>query len=231
MNLLRALPALLLLCSLPAGSQQLQQSVTTHQLLAPVAARTAAEKAARAIANNDRKEAQKQLSRALGAYPEYAVALTLRGVLELNERRIEAATADLKAATHADPSYALPYLVLASIYTDAGQMDDALVLLPTAIRLLPSAWQSHFEMARALAGKKDYPTALREVTEALRLAPGSVPLKTLAFVHHLRARILLQLADSSGAKEEFMQALKQDPDGEFGISSRKALEILQSSNR
>lgn len=201
-----------------------QQSVTRNQMLVSAKARSAVEKAARAIAHNDKPEAQRQLSRALGGYPKYAVALTLRGLLELNEGRIAAATADLEEATHADPAYGLSCLVLASVYNDAGRSDDALVFLPRAIRLLPSSWQSHFEMARALNRKKDYPAALREVTEALRLTPGSVPPQIRAFVHYLRARILLQLTDSSGAKQEFEQTLKEDPNGEPGVRSRSLLK-------
>jgi tetratricopeptide (TPR) repeat protein len=129
------------------------------------------------------------------------------------------------------PGYGLSYLVLASLYNDAGRIDDALAVLPIAIRLLPSAWQSHFEMARALTGKKDYPTALREVTEALRLTPRSVSPQTQALAHYLRARILWKLTEFSGAKEEFEQTLKKDPDGELGVRSRRALEFFQSPHR
>jgi hypothetical protein len=55
--------------------------------------------------------------------------------------------------------------------------------------------------------------------------------QTQALAHYLRARILWKLTDFSGAKEEFEQTLKKDPDGELGVRSRRALEIFQSPHR
>ena len=206
-----------------------QQIATPHQLLAPEKARTAAEKAVQAISANDREEARRQLSRALDIYPSYAVALTLRGLLQLREGRTAAATADLEEAVRVDPAYGLPRVVLGSIYNDAQRYDDALQLLPRAVGLLPFVWQSHFELARSLYGKEDYVAALREVNEALRLTSSSEAPENRAYVHYLRGHVLVQLTDFPSAKEEFELTLKEDPDGELGAPSRRALELLRAA--
>ncbi len=206
-----------------------QQIATPHQLLAPAGARTAAQKAAEALSLNDGVEARRQLSRALDVYPSYAVALTLRGLLGLREGRTAAATADLEEAVRVDPAYGLARVVLGSIYNDAQRYDEALALLSKAVGLLPFVWQSHFELARALYGKEDYPAALREINEALRLTTSSEAPENRAYVHYLRAHVLVQLTDFPSAKEEFELTLKEDPDGELGLPSRRALELLHAA--
>lgn len=208
-----------------------QDIITEHQMLAPVEARTAAENAIDKLLEGDRDEAQRQLNSALEVFPNYAVALTVRGMIEMNEGRVGMGATDFEEAIRADPAYGPPQLALASYYNDLGRYDDALALIARAIRLLPSAWQGHFEMARSLKGKKDYQAALHEATQAIRLAPPTVTPESRALLHYLRAHVLAQLRDFSGAKKEFEETLKADPDGDLAISSRRALDLFQSTGR
>jgi tetratricopeptide (TPR) repeat protein len=140
------------------------QLVTANALRAPSKAQRALEKATAAIAHDELKEAEKQLARALELYPNYAKALTVRAALRIITGRSDAIK-DLQQAIQVDPQYEAPYAILAGIYNNIEQYDDALPLVQRALQLLPVAWQVHYEMARALCGKYRSLEALREVTE------------------------------------------------------------------
>ncbi len=208
-----------------------QDIVTPHQMLAPITAQTATDNAIDAILAGDRDEAKRQVSNALEIFPHYAVALTLRGLIEMNEGRFDVGAADFEEAIGVDPAYAPPRLMLAAYYNDLGRFDDALVLLGRATRLLPSAWQSHFELARALYGKEDYRAALPEATQALQLAPSALAPGSRALLHYLRAHVLAQLHDFQASREDFEETLKADPDGALAKSTNKALELLHPAGR
>src|SRR5689334_11149610 len=60
-----------------------QQLVTANALRAPEKAQRAVEKATAAIISHRPEEAEKQLSRALELYPDYAKALTLRAIWKM----------------------------------------------------------------------------------------------------------------------------------------------------
>lgn len=203
--------------------------MTVHQLRAPSKARSEIERAQQELARNQVEEANRHLSRALAAYPNYSVALALRALLELRAGRIDQATADLQNAVTVDPEYGAPYVMLASIYNDAKRYDDALEALAKARQLAPVAWQTHLEMARALYGKTDDAGALREVTAALRLVPSTENAGNLAILHFWRASVLMQLKDNAGARAEYQQTVDLDPGGDFAAASRQALQQLQGS--
>src|SRR5437660_10889838 len=168
------------------------QAVTPNALRAPVEARRAVQKAVTAIANNQETEAEKQLSRALDLYPDYAKALTLRAISKMTTHRARSIE-DLDRAIQLDPGYGLAYAVLASIYNDSQRYDDALSVVVRAMQLLPAAWPVHYEMARTLFGKHRNVEALREVSNAIeRISAGarSEP-QSRATLHYLRGRILM----------------------------------------
>jgi len=206
-----------------------QPVVTLHQLRAPCKARTEIENAKKAYARKDVAGAYRHLSQALQDYPHYSVALTVRAILELSDRQVESAAADLQGAIDSDPEYGMPYVLLGSLRNDSRRYDEALLVLGRADQLLPTAWQTHFETARALAGNQDYEGALREVTRALRRIPGAESAENLALVHLWRASVLLQLKDLPAAGSEYEATLRVAPSGEFATYSRDALAQLRES--
>ncbi len=217
---------------LPRPAAQPTPAIATpHQMLAPPEARIAADNAIDALQNGNVEEATTQLNKALEVFPHYAVALTIRGIIAINNKEFEMGAADLEEAVRSDPAYVAPRVALASCYNDLERYDDALALLARGSRLLPYAWQSHFEMARSLYGKADYEAALQEATEATQLAPSDLKPRNRALIHYLRAHVLAQVKEFSAAKEEFAQTLKADPDGDLSVSSRKALDLFQSAGR
>jgi tetratricopeptide (TPR) repeat protein len=167
----------------------------------------------------------------LDVHPSYAQTLIRRGVLDLNSGRVAEGLKSLDEAVRVAPEYGLSRLVLASFYNDLHRYGEALALMSKAPPVLPQLWQSHFQTARALYGTEDYAGALREVTEALRLTSDQATADDRAFLHYLRAGLLLQTGNSAGAKEEFELTLKEDPEGDLGSSSRDVLDTLEAPRR
>jgi tetratricopeptide (TPR) repeat protein len=207
-----------------------EQLVTLNQLRAPEKARSAIQKAARAIRDNHTDEAAKQIARALQAYPDYALAYTFRAMTKLGTQSSDAA-ADLERAIRLDPSAGLPYAILASGYNDAGRYQDALPLALRAVQLLPATWQTHFEMARSLFGRKQTEEALKEVNYAIRLSASDATSSPefRAALHFCRGRILVDLHQFADARREFEIALKADPQSSFGQSASQILARLDTA--
>jgi tetratricopeptide (TPR) repeat protein len=207
-----------------------EQLVSPNQLRAPEKARSAIQKAARAIRDNHTDEAAKQIARALEAYPDYALAFTIRALTKLSTQPSDA-VADLERAIRLDPSSGLPYAILASRYNDASRYQDALPLALRAMQLLPAAWQTHFEMARTSFGRKQTGEALKEVTDAIRLASSDATAssESRAALHFCRGRVLVDLHEFAEARREFEIALKADPQSSFGQSAGQLLARLDAA--
>lgn len=205
-----------------------QQLVTANALRAPDKARKAFQKASKAMLANQVDEAAKEIALALEYYPDYAQALTLRGLMNLSTAR-KLAIEDLKQAIRLDPSYGMAYAILASSYNDAESYDDAFPVVSRALQLLPTAWQAHFEMARTLWGRHQSADALKEIGNAMRLStPMTTTPESRAALHFWCGRILIDQHDFSSAKVEFQHALSEDPNGIFAPSSSLLVSRLEA---
>src|SRR5262249_34921523 len=80
-------------------------AISVAQYKVPGKARDECRKAHEAMYKGKLEEAGKHLARALEIYPDYADALTLRAVLELNQHNSDSAMADLDKAVKTDANY------------------------------------------------------------------------------------------------------------------------------
>ena len=209
-----------------------QRITTIDELQAPKAARGAVAKAREAILKGNVPEAHKHLDRVLKAFPNYAPALMLEGIVNAEEQNFAMAEQNLNAAIKADPSYGPAYLPLAAFYNDKGRYDDALRLLNRAIPLMPSSWLLHLELANTEIGMGQYQTALRHIERAEILQPRDLLSNTRAsnaraMTHVLKACAFMGIGNQIRAKPEFEAAIKAEPNGEFAHYSRSALAQLQ----
>ncbi len=206
-----------------------QQTITRHQLLAPAKAQHAIEKATAAIQLGNTTEAQKHLARALSAYPDYSVALTMRGCLAANDGKLAEASADLERAIEVDPGYGAPYIALASLENDAHSYESASRLLARGAPLIPGAWQTHVELARALYGKNgDKTIVLREIGEAETIARRLATSAQLSYIHRLKGRILIELEDYPQARSALEESLQEEPNSDTAEVSKKIIEQLRA---
>jgi len=213
----------------PDGNQPI---TTINELRAPKAARGAVERAREAILKGNFPEAHKQLDRVLKAFPNYAPALMLEGIVNAEEQNFAMAEQNLNAAIKADPSYSPAYLQLAAFDNDTGRYDDALRLLNRAMPLMPSSWLLYLELANADIGMREYQTALRHIERAEALQPRDLlsnarASNTRAMMHLLKACAFVGIGSQIRARPEFEAAIEAEPNGEFAHYSRSALAQLQ----
>jgi tetratricopeptide (TPR) repeat protein len=198
-------------------------SISIAQYRVPAKAREAYRKAHEAVEKGKMDDAHKHLTRALELCPNYADALTLRAVLELNERDSPAAVADLDKAIQADGNNAMAYMVMGSALNMQSKFDEAIRSLQRGQSLAPNYWQGYFEMGKSYIGKSDYPDALKQLERAQSLAPADYPLISL-----LRAHALLAMKQFPEAMTALQAYLQKDPQGPNSVQAHKMLEQAQA---
>jgi tetratricopeptide (TPR) repeat protein len=198
-------------------------TISVMQYKIPGKARDEYRKAHELAENGKLEEAAKHLAKALELCPNYADALTLRGILELNQRETEAAVTDLDKAIQSDANYAMAYMVMGSALNQQAKFDEALRSLERGESLAPNYWQGHFEMAKSYIGKRDYPAALHQIDLAENMAPTEYPLISLVRAHALLA--MKQYPEAMIALESYLQ---KDPQGSNSEQARRMMQQAQA---
>ena len=198
-------------------------SISVVQYRIPAKARDEYRKAHDSMEKDKLEDVQKHLAKALELCPNYADALTLRAVVELNENNVEAATADLDKAIHSDPNYAMAYVVMGSVLNLRSRFDEALRSLQRGETLDPHSWQAHFEMGKAYIGKFDYPAALHQLELAENMASSEYPT-----IYLLRAHALLAMKQYPEAMSAAQLFLEKDPHGPNSQLAHKMIEQAQA---
>lgn len=198
-------------------------SISVAQYKVPGKAREEYRKAHEAMEKEKLEDAGKHLARALEIYPNYADALTLRAVLELNQHNPDSAMADLDKAVKADSNYAMAYMVMGSALNMQSKFDEAIRALQRGESLAPGYWQAHFEMGKAYIGKADYPAALSHLQRAQGMAP-----KEYSLIYLLQAHALLAMKQYPEAMSALQVYLQKEPAGPNRIEAQKMLEKAQA---
>jgi len=205
----------------PQGGDQ--ATISVSQLKVPDDARDNFEKAQKAFRKGELEKAQKYNEKALRIFPEYGQALTLEGILSMDQGKKDEARELLEKAVNADSSYGLGFIALGSVYNLFHRFDDALRVLDRGLSLAPNMWQGFFESAKALLGKGDFKGALQETDRARQLVPDK-----FAPIHLVRADAFIGLNNFPAAITELKEYLGQDPEGEKAAVVRRALDQLSS---
>ena len=205
---------------------QHQAVVSKNELQAPHEAQTAARQAREALERRRYAEARKHIAHALEVYPNYALALEFRGILNLREGRLEEACSDFQQAIVYDPSLGAAYLSLGAAYNRLGHFQEAVVQLKRAAAILPAAWTVQYELALAYLGSGEYEAALGAISQAVERNPAEPDNRSSVF--YTKARVLLELNDGPGAKAALEQSIRQDPKGPFAQLSQELLESLSA---
>ncbi|HZQ91305.1 MAG TPA: tetratricopeptide repeat protein [Terriglobales bacterium] len=207
----------------PAAVTGGQQTVSVSQLMAPKKARGLLEKAQDAMSNGKLTEAWDKVEKALAIYPNFAEALTVRAIIELDQSKTDAALADLQKAINADPGYPMQYLVMGAAFNMLSRFDEAIRTLERGTSLAPNSWQGYYELGRAHLGKAEYKEALKYLNQAEDMAP-----RDYAPVHLARANLFLAMKDYPEAMNELENYLKRDPQGPNSPAAREALQDIKA---
>jgi len=206
----------------PGANTGGKDSVSVAQLRVPERARNAFHKAQEAARKQNVADANKYIEEALQAYPHYADALTMRGILKLDANHYNEASQDLEQAIQFDPNYPLAYIALGAAYNLMSHWDDALRVLNRGTTLNPDSWQAYFEMGKSFLGKKDYPAALQQFDKTQQIQPQ------YALVHLVKAHAMLAMKDYANATTELETYLKSEPNSSQSAQARETLDKLRS---
>jgi tetratricopeptide (TPR) repeat protein len=203
------------------GSVGSKTSVSMSQMKVPGKARKLFQKAMDAFRMAKLDDAYSFVQKALGLYPDYAQALTLRGVMNLQRGNTQSAEPDLQKAVELDYSDDMSFVALASLYNTEGKFDKALQILDRGMSVHPNSWQALLEKARAEVGTHQYDDALKTIAKAQNYAPPAA-----AYLHLFRAQALLGQRNVPGAITEIQTYLAKEPQGENAEVARKMLVKL-----
>jgi tetratricopeptide (TPR) repeat protein len=198
-------------------------TVSLTQMKVPGKARRLLQKAEDAFHKARLEDAFGLVQKALGVYPDYAQALTLRGILSMQKGDPKSAEPDLQKAIQLDYGDDMSYSALACLYNNKGEYDRALKILDHGIALNPKSWQGYLEMARANIGKQDFGAAIRSLDRAESFAPPSTGLP-----HLFRAQALLGMNDVAGAVKQLETYLTVEPNGPSAEMARQRLAQLKA---
>ncbi len=200
-----------------------QYSVSVAQMKVPDKARKAYERARKALDRSEVAEATKADTEALAEYPDYADALTLRGIIELDAHQTDKACADLEKAVSLDPSNGMNSIALGAAYNILQRYDDAQRVLQRGIASAPQAWQGYYEMGKAYVGQGKYEDALAQLGRATDLAP-----KMFAAIHLVKAHAFLSLKNYDQSMLEMQQYLDQAPKGPDADQVRDTMQRVRA---
>lgn len=202
----------------PVAEHGSSATVSVAQYKVPEKARKEFAKAQELMNKNKLAESREKVDRALSIYPQFADALTLRGILKLADGKADDGIADLQQAIQIDPSYALAYMAMGAAFNSISKYADAIRTLERGVSLQPNAWQSYFELAKANMGLGDYKTALKFASRASQMTKEYPP------IHLVKAHALLGLREYGNAISELETFLSASPTGPNADNARQTLD-------
>lgn len=209
--------------TLPQLPGRQDETVSVEQLSVPEKAREALRKAYEAWERNDAAQSRMLAIRALQLHPYYGPALSLLGILELNDGHPADAIIGLQQAVQYNPDSPRTYLALASAYNELHNNTDALHALSIMAKFLPDSWQLHYETGRAYLGQGRFDSALNEFNRAQQLVQPQ-----RAVLHVAKAHALLGLRNYPAARAELETVIRSSPDGPYAAESRQLAVLLDS---
>jgi tetratricopeptide (TPR) repeat protein len=198
------------------------QTVSRNQLLAPVKAVRAIERANKHIRDGHLQSAQNEIARALEIAPHFALAKVLMGAIDLETKNYQAATTFFQQAIDDDPASGAAYVGMAVVLIHEQRFQAALPLLDRAEGLLPAAWFVHFAKAWAQLQVGNTVAALKDAEYAERTAGGDSERRS--GVSYLRAMISIQMKNMETARKYLAEAVARDPGSQYALFANRELE-------
>jgi tetratricopeptide (TPR) repeat protein len=199
-------------------------AVAMSQMKVPGKARKFFEKAMAAFRAAHIDDAFSLVQKAITSCPEYAQALTLRGLLNMERGDNKSAQPDLEKAVELDYGDDMNFVALASLYNTEGKFDEALRVLGRGMTVHPNSWQALMETARAQNGRKHYDDALKALAKADNYLPAGNTYKYL-----YRAQAFIGMRNYPAAITELESYLSKESSGVNADTARKTLDRLHGA--
>lgn len=201
-------------------------TISTTTLMAPKDARKAFDKAREAARKGKTNDAEKELDKAVAAYPQFAEAWNSLGVIHEEHREMADARRCFSQALAADPKLVTPYLHLARFSLADKNWLDVAATTSRLIKLDPYDFpEAYFYNAVAEFNLHKYDAAHASALEAQKLDTAHKFPK----VEHLLGVILYQKKDYVGAIEQMRKYLVLSPDSPDVSQVKQQLADLEKA--
>ena len=201
-------------------------TISTTTLMAPKDARKAFDKAREAARKGKTSDAEKELDKAVAAYPQFAEAWSSLGVIHEEHGEMADARRCFSQALAADPKLVTPYLHLARFSLADKNWQDVAATTSRLIRLDPYDFpEAYFYNAVADYNLHKYDAAHASALEAQKLDTAHKFPK----VEHLLGVILYQKKDYAGAIEQMRKYLLLSPDSPDVSQVKQQLADLEKA--
>jgi len=197
--------------------------VSLQQLSVPPRVERMMRQALEAWFHNDVTRSRTLAERTLQLRPDFGPAVTLIGILQVQEGHHAEGITILLQGLRNDPDSPRGYLALASAYNQLRQNNQALDALSLLAKLAPESWQLHYETGRAYLGQQRYQSALAEFNRALMLDEQNSEV-----IHLGRAHALLGLKDYSTARAELKIVITNSPNGPYTEEAHQLAAVLDT---
>jgi len=205
-----------------AGVEGFTTSMTTVN--APKDARKAFEKSRDLLKKKKVAEAQKELEKAVGLYPNYAVAWFELGRLHEGSARPAEAKEAYSKAVAADSRYVNPYLQLAVLAAGEQKWEEVATHSARVIKLNPVDFpQAFFYHSVASYNLQKYDEAEKSAQEAVKLDTRH----RMPKAQHLLGMLLAMKDDYKGAAEHMRGYLQYAPQAQDADVVRKQLSEVE----
>jgi tetratricopeptide (TPR) repeat protein len=208
----------------PSHASPKHGTVSAASLRIPEKAKRKAEKARDELCKGHEDKSMEYVNSALAVAPNYAEALTTRGIINLVQDRPAEAVKDFEQAIHADPDEGLAYLVMGCALNKLLRFSEALPYLQQSSGIFPTSWLSAFELSRAFLANHEYEKALQQANRAESLAAdrrGTIPL------HVVRGYALMGLKRYDEASIEFEAFISSRPNAKVTEKVRQTLSAIK----
>jgi tetratricopeptide (TPR) repeat protein len=198
-------------------------SATTMQ--APKDAKKAYEKGREALKKKNAAEAQKQLEKAVAAYPKYAAAWYYLGVAQIAQNNGAEARKSFEQSISSDDKFVPPYVEMARVAAKEQKWQEVADQTEKVTKLDPFDFPDAFYLS-ALANLQ-----LRKLDTAENSARQAIKLDTTGRFREMDrvlGVILANKADYAGAKQYLGSYLQKYPDSPNADSVRKILADIQA---
>jgi TolA-binding protein len=202
-------------------------TISLTSMSAPSEAKHAYEKAEKAVAARKYPDAEKELSKAVKAYPEYAAAWAMLGEIHRNQNQLDSAREEYNRAIAADPQFVNPYYGLAILSVHQKNWEDVLKYTSQVARLNPAAFPLIFMYNGAANFYLGHLDAAEESARRFKRLDSGHQHPDSAL---LLSNILAARRDYEGAAQQLQEYLALVPNAPNAMEVKNQLEQLRSLN-
>lgn len=179
----------------------------------------------RLLKDQDIEGSIRHLKKAIGISKDFTDAYVMLGFAYLAQKNPAQAKPVLEKALKLDPKSWMAHVELGAAYNLEKRYPDAERELQAGLALNDNAAVGHYELAKTYWVTNRWQDAEPHAAKAVELAPD------LAAAHVLLGNVMIRKQDFAGAKHEFEEYLRIEPNGPMAAASKDMIAKLNKASK